>query len=378
MTNRSDMTPWDALDAAEAEALRSALPEDAALAETLRHWDSLCAHLRAELEAAVPERDLIALRALADRAPSALTPAEEARMIVAREALDAAAAEHPGLAAALARAADDCRAFEEAWDAETAPAPARRAADRAPRRAAPARRWVWRTVAGAAVIAFVGIVASVVQRDAGLETVRTAAGESRTVTLLDGSTVHLAERSALDFVADAGAERSSRDVRLTGRAVFEVVPGEAPFTVTTPTSVTTVLGTTFEVDADEMTSAVTLAEGRVRFASRQQPELAVELAPGQRTRLVGGGAPEAPQSVDATGALAWTGRLYLERTPLGEAAARMSEHYGARIDVPQHLAAEPVTGRFDMSRPVADNLRTLARAVGATARRADGGFELAD
>jgi len=370
----------DALDPAERDALAAALadPEAApALRAALAHWAAAGDRLAADLAADYPRRPLLALYALSDD-PDALSEEEHTLLAAARPALDDALDRHPGLAAVAALLRADRDAFLALWEEEAArpaPAPRRPAADRAPARPAlggrqRAFRWTWRSAVGVALALFVALSVFLIQRDAGMETVRTAVGETRVVDLPDGSTVHLAEATRLEYAA-----RSGRHVRLTGEAAFDVVPGAEPFTVETPLALATVLGTTFNVRADGQATEVTLASGALALAARAAPADTIRLEPGQRSRVAAGAPPERPARADVVETLAWTGTWHFQATPLAEIARRLAAHYGVGIAVPPALAGERVTGAFEQAVPVEQTLNTLATALGVRVEGdAAGGF----
>lgn len=90
-------------------------------------------------------------------------------------------------------------------------------------------------------------------------------GSSHTVTLDDGTVVHLYPGSELHFPAVFGD--SERWVRLSGEGYFDVTHNEAcPFVVQAGETAVTVLGTSFNVRAykDEATIETTLVSGKVQ------------------------------------------------------------------------------------------------------------------
>ena len=365
-----DAPLFEALGPDEREALRRALGDDASAADALARWTALRARLGADLRRALPDFDLLLLYAVGESDPKALTPEEEARLIAARPSLERAIAAHPSLDDVIRRVRADQSAFDAAWDAETAESPIvreevtvrRRAHDRAPERPRAARRWAWRAPVALAAVAFAAILVFILQRDAGFDTYTTAAGETRAVTLDDGSTVMLASSSRLMVETE---DDGKRRVRLAGEALFEVVPGAEPFVVETATALTTVLGTTFGVDATEIETEVVLANGSVKLATRVDPELSVRLEPGQRSRVVGGQAPEPPARADVVTSLAWTGTWYFHNAPADEVAARFSEHYEVPIALAPSLASVRVGGAYSADRPVEESLQALAVSLGA-------------
>ncbi|MEP0546700.1 MAG: FecR domain-containing protein [Rhodothermales bacterium] len=374
---------FEALDPAESEALRHALGDDASTADALALWTALRARLGADLRRALPDFDLLVLYAIGEADPATLAPEEEARLIAARPSLERAIAAHPALDDVVRRIRADHAAFDAAWEAEPAPAPAtvreeigmrKRAEDRAPERPRAARRWAWRSAVAVAVVAFAAIMVFILQRDAGFETYDTAADETRTVTLDDGSTVMLAASSRLMVETEDDGERR---VRLAGEALFEVVPSDEPFVVETATALTTVLGTTFGVDANELETEVVLANGSVKVATRVDPEQSVRLEPGQRSRVVGGQAPEPPARADVVASLAWTGTWYFHNAPADEVAERFSAHYGVPIMLDPSLASVRVGGAYSADRPAEESLQALAVSLGAQVEPdAAGGYRI--
>ncbi len=365
MADHYDPILFEALDPAEQDALRQALGDDADTSEALALWTALRARLGADLRRDLPEFDLLMLYALGDADPAVLAPEEEARLIAARPSLEAAIAAHPALDDVIRRIRADQQAFDAVWEEATVaakPAVRQRASDRQPVRASGTRRWVWRSAVAMSVVAFAAVLVFILQRDAGFETYQTASGETEVVALADGSMVLLAESSRLMVDTKDDGERR---VRLTGEALFEVLPNGEPFVVETATALTTVLGTTFGVTASEVETEVVLASGAVELATRLEPEQSVRLEPGQQSRVVGAQAPEPPTRTDIAEALAWTGTWHFQATPLGDIADRLSAHYDVAITVDPSLEGDRVTGPFSSDRPVAETLRALAIALDA-------------
>ena len=370
----------------DAAALREALAADPALAADARRLAALGRHVRAALDARLPDHDVLVLHALAD-VPGALSLDEQARLTAADVpgALDA----HPGFAAVAERLAADRAAFEAAWEAAgdtpepaapaASPVPLRagaHAGDRAAlagtRRTSPLR-WVWRAAAVAAVAAFAVVALRVQQRDAGWATV--TASDDRAVDLPDGSTVLLAAGSRLRI---PGAGVDPRQARLEhGSALFRVAHRpEAPFSVVTPNAEVTVLGTTFRVTAAQSGAVaetdVVLVEGAVTLAPRARPDAAVRLAPGTGSRVVNLDAPSAPAAADVAEALALVPDVDVRDTRADEVARLLAERYGVDVTVAPALAGERVSGTFADGAP--DAVAKLALALGARVERttADG------
>lgn len=382
---------YDALPPHERAAVDRALRDNPALAEAFRRWQSLRAAVRRDLAEALPDRALLVLYALSDEplpgelapAESLLDAAERARLSDAGGHLRAALTRHPGLVDAVRRIRADRDAFSRAWDAHAArnghvptprPAPPV-AADRPPApQAAPPRplrrvSTVWRYAAVVAVVLFGAVLAYVARRDAGFETVRAA--EARTVDLPDGSTVELAAGAVLQMPEDA----DGREARLlAGNAFFAIRHDEAaPFTVETPNARVTVLGTTFGVAVDGAATDVVLVTGAVALGSRDAAADPVQLAPGERSRVVALDAPSAPAPADLDAALNWTGDVFIRAEPLGAVAGRLAAAFGVPVAVDPALAAETISAtRFERDAGVEAALQELALSLGA---RVEAGLE---
>ena len=282
-------------------------------------------------------------------------------------------------------AADDAEATAPAADA-----PARRADDRdarAPASAAPARLqgWVRGLAAAVVLVALVG---------GGLwwgrtASVETAPGEHTVVTLPDGSTVELNGASTLSyprgFWSLPGVGADARTVRLDGEAFFSVVDRTRPFRVWTANARVEVLGTEFNVRtraaAGPPTTDVTLMSGRVRLAggaARAEAGGVVLAEEGQASRVVGTGAPTAPQAVDLKYVRAWRqGGFAMRRASVPAILQELERRYGAalRLRVP---AAETDTMTLHYARDarLTDVLRDIALIQNLSYRETSQGYEL--
>ena len=89
------------------------------------------------------------------------------------------------------------------------------------------------------------------------------AGETKEIVLPDGvSTVTLASLSSIT-VDKRNWKKGRRPVKLSGKALFDVEPGD-PFTVSTDVGEVAVLGTTFTVDVFNESMEVACYEGKVQ------------------------------------------------------------------------------------------------------------------
>lgn len=114
-------------------------------------------------------------------------------------------------------------------------------------------------------------------------TVEIPAGHYMSMTLQDGTTVWLNSGSQMEYpLVFAGGERR---VRLSGEALFEVEYDPAhPFIVETFACDVEVLGTRFDVVADETAGrfSTSLISGSVKVSSRRYPDIQVVLQPNER------------------------------------------------------------------------------------------------
>jgi transmembrane sensor len=174
-------------------------------------------------------------------------------------------------------------------------------------------------------------------------TYATGVGESRTVTLGDGSFVRLGPDSRIqDWSTEA-----SRRVALSGRAFFAVSHDlDRPFTVETEAGVVRVLGTRFELFQSRENLRTVVVEGRVAVSNDNG---AVEVTKGSVATVIGGGAPRSEISDDVYSLLSWPeGVLVFQGTPLRQVAEEVSHHFGRPLFVSgELLGARRISAWFD-------------------------------
>lgn len=187
--------------------------------------------------------------------------------------------------------------------------------------------------------------------------VTTARGETTTVHTSDGTLIHLAPESRLDFPQGLGV----REVTLTGRAYFSVAKkhGE-PFFVHSPSGEVKVLGTRFDLSAQQADLRLIVVEGRVALTASGRE---VQVAGGEMTRVVDGSQPSVVRVSDLSDVLDWEdGFLAFRDTPVGEVARELEERYGLEIQIGDSaLAHETVTAWF--SNRSADEVLTVICSI---------------
>ena len=202
--------------------------------------------------------------------------------------------------------------------------------------------------------------------------VATTKGQRAELRLSDGTRVVLGAASRLEYAPEMRS--TTRDVRLTGEAYFEVAPDSAhPFVVRTAGAMTRVLGTEFTVRAyggtDEVQVAV--AGGRVLLAPADSSS-GVVLSKGQLGSLRAGGKPTVRALASLEPFVGWTeGRLAFDGTPLRDALRQLERWYDVNFVVADSgLADRRLTARF--------NAESLTEALDAIALALDARYERRD
>ena len=381
-------------------SIREQLDDDPELASAWAHWCAVRRRLRNQLDERVSDRRLLVLYVLEQEGEAgALTAREQSALDECRDDIDQALDVIPALERVVERIRDEQADFEDTWatyvddDVLSAEAPAadepahstpRERTDRAPR--APAsqdetstRRWSRRLAAAALVVGLAVVAILLWPQGPSTTTVTVADGRVQVEEVGEGATVRLVGPATFSYPATK-AQTPVQRVRLTeGRAYFDVQPrSDASFVVETPTATATVLGTQFGVTTRPDTTEVVLASGSVRVDDADAAtEEGVVLEPGQRSWVAAGQAPAAPEAVDLTGALEWTGLFVFRSLPLDTIADRLAQRYDVQIAVAEPLADEPVTGTFEREQPVEEVLGALAATLGAEVQtEGDGQYRL--
>lgn len=172
-----------------------------------------------------------------------------------------------------------------------------------------------------------------------LITKRTDQNQRATITLNDGTIVHLNVGSSITFPKQF--KSGQRIVRLEGEAFFEVTRNEQkPFVVETTSLTTKVLGTSFNINAHDLnTETVTVISGKVQVSQTQNPDkqtilLAEEAAVFQRSS----GSLE-KQAADAEIVLNWTNDyIKFDMVSFDEAVRIISESYHIKINLENYIS----------------------------------------
>jgi transmembrane sensor len=220
-------------------------------------------------------------------------------------------------------------------------------------------RGVWWAAAAAVLLAIA--IPIWIQKSGELQTLATAVGQQRNVTLADGSVVTLNTNT----IVETNLRRYSREVYLRkGEAHFQVAHDRfRPFLVHAGDAVVRAVGTQFEVRVrSDQHVDVVVNEGRVEVQSAvSEPANAVNhghvrprtvvhaLSAGQQLSATGNDYTVVPvSSHQLSSALAWRdGAVIFDGERLSDAIAEIGRYTDARIIVsdPQ-VAALKVGGRF--------------------------------
>lgn len=176
----------------------------------------------------------------------------------------------------------------------------------------------------------------------------TGTGETKTVTLDDGSRVELAPRSAIAARLDAAGRHVTL---LAGEAWFEVAREPArPFVVEAGGGTITALGTAFDVALDGTFVRVAVGQHKVRVASRGEN---VVVAEHQQATYDAHAPPTHPSPAPRSLAAWRRGKLIFEDQPLGEVLAALARYrHGLVACVTAATCARPVTGVFSTDKPL--------------------------
>ncbi len=195
---------------------------------------------------------------------------------------------------------------------------------------------VYRIAASVAILLMVGISFIWLQSDR--TTTFFTENNTRVVNLADGSIITLNENSSVTVGDLTGKQRN---LTLTGEAYLEVEPGN-PFQVMTPTGTITVLGTSFNVNAQDNETVVYVNSGKVKLEHNNQSIL---LATGDlgtsNTRTV-------IKSSGSSNILAWkSGELVFEKQPLSTVLKELSNYYNIQLTSNDKLGKCLITIKFD-------------------------------
>jgi ferric-dicitrate binding protein FerR (iron transport regulator) len=165
--------------------------------------------------------------------------------------------------------------------------------------------------------------------------------ELLSVPLGDGSVVRLGPSSRLRVAHEDGG----RTVWLEGRAYFSVARQNEPFRVRTTAGEAVVLGTRFDLQAQDRELRLVVVEGRVGLSDGTK-EVLVDA--GEVSAVVKGKVTQAVPVPNSRAIVDWIGNfLVFDGTVLSEAAAEFNRLYGVEVRIEdEDLANRTITGWF--------------------------------
>jgi transmembrane sensor len=221
-------------------------------------------------------------------------------------------------------------------------------------------RWLGSAAACAAAVAAVMVMQPAA---ADIYTVQTASGETKQITLSEGSRVEISGGSRLAF--DRNHPRQVTVER--GEALFHVRHDAAdPFTVRSGALEVQDVGTVFNVVRDGRRFSVAVAEGSVLFQPRRE---AVTLAAGAALTVDEDGKDVQVVKVDPGLVGSWRqGRLAFSATPVPQALREIERLYGTKVLADPRLSARRVTGIISLSGEAQRDVPHIASLIGANWR----------
>lgn len=209
------------------------------------------------------------------------------------------------------------------------------------------RRLVYRYAAAAAAVVIAGLSGVFVEREinynkmtAQTNVLEVPTGQRMSVTLSDGTQVQLNGNSRIEYPVIFS--RKQRNVKLSGEAFFEVKHDERhPFIVETFASKVEVLGTRFNVYADEASEyfSTALVDGKVKVTTNDETAEQVVLAPDEMVKFVNNHL--VVTKVDAENLISWTeGYVNLADTDFASLMHRFENVYGVKIVIERETMPE--------------------------------------
>lgn len=218
-------------------------------------------------------------------------------------------------------------------------------------------RRLWVRYAAAAAIIGVLAVAGLWQFRSTTVDSQTAFGETRTLTLPDGSTVTLNSNSSVRYDKH-WPEGQTREIWLKGEAFFEVnergTVRKDKFIVHTGDADVEVLGTKFNVNSHREITKVALQSGKVKLSSVSNPET-VTLAPGDLALYDTKAKTFKVERANVAAQSSWKDRkLVFNNTSLREIGAIIEDSYGLKVAIAdESLAQRRVNGEIPISNKTA-------------------------
>ena len=160
----------------------------------------------------------------------------------------------------------------------------------------------------------------------------TLKNQKKELTIADGSIILLNRNSKLSYPSEFKGKQ--RKVKLEGEAYFEVAKDSLkPFIIESNGTLTTVLGTKFNLKAYSSDDSViiSLKEGKVRFAEINSDQKVI-LIPGEKALFIKSSKRISKFKIDNPNFLSWkTGTMEFNNTPMNIVSETMSDYFEKTI-----------------------------------------------
>lgn len=178
------------------------------------------------------------------------------------------------------------------------------------------------------------------------------AGMKSTILLNDGSKVVLNSGSTISY--PASFTDTSRTITLNGEAYFDVAKDKTrPFSVIANGTITTALGTSFNVNSRDSMCKISLAAGKVMITSqhsgRADTEETIMLSPGEALEVNHATGTKRKSIFDPNADLLWKdGILYFKEASVKEVINKLELWYDVEFQFKGNKTmVEKYTGRFE-------------------------------
>ena len=209
---------------------------------------------------------------------------------------------------------------------------------------------------------------------ASYETMATAPGEIREITLPDGTAVTLNVASTLKYNARYGKE--TRDVWLDGEAFFDVTADAGcPFRIHARELDVTVKGTSFNVKAypDDYWNSVTVRSGKVGV-SYGNDDIIMNLLPDEEIVISTSGSSASKHSVNTEKSLSWMkGSLVFRQQSLPEVVRMLRRYYSCDIELEDTTSKARLSGTHD-NKSIESVLESICFSAGLHYRQENGKY----
>lgn len=196
--------------------------------------------------------------------------------------------------------------------------------------------------------------------------------QNEEVTLADGSIVYLNKNATLTYPEVFNS--SERELTLQGEAFFEVAKDAArPFIIHTIHSEVSVLGTSFNVNAESNQTEVSVTTGKVKVQSLNR-EASTILTPNQSATVNEQGLDAYP--TNNQNYLAWkTGVFYFEKATLNDVVRDLNSYYSPKITLENFDADCQFSSTFQQ-KELTEIIEIIQLSCGLQLRQKNGNYEL--